>query len=67
MNQSDRKKPSDLPETTNSCEGAATSGQEADAGVSNQGGTDGQVGDRSGPGAGYDGEPVQVRDKGGVK
>ena len=31
-----------------------------------EGATDEQVGDRTGPGAGYDQEPVQQRDKGGV-
>ena len=30
------------------------------------GGTDDEVGDRSGPAVGYDQEPVQERDKGGV-
>jgi hypothetical protein len=32
-----------------------------------EGGTDNQVGDRTGPAAGYDIEPEQVRDKGGVQ
>lgn len=31
-----------------------------------EGATDAQVGDTTGPGAGYDQEPVQERDKGGV-
>lgn len=31
-----------------------------------EGGTDKQVGDRTGPGAGYDKEPAQVKDEGGV-
>ncbi|HUR20445.1 MAG TPA: hypothetical protein VMZ90_06525 [Vicinamibacterales bacterium] len=31
-----------------------------------EGATDEQVGDRTGPGAGYDQEPAQERDKGGV-
>ncbi len=31
-----------------------------------EGATDAQVGDRSGPGVGYDQEPEQERDKGGV-
>jgi hypothetical protein len=31
-----------------------------------EGATDEQVGDRTGPGVGYDQEPVQERDKGGV-
>jgi hypothetical protein len=31
-----------------------------------EGGTEEQVGDRTGPGAGYDDEPEQVPDKGGV-
>ena len=31
-----------------------------------EGGTEGQVGDRTGPGAGYDKEPEQTKDKGGV-
>jgi hypothetical protein len=35
--------------------------------MSGEGGTEGQVGDTVGPGAGYDGEPGQVTDKGGVK
>jgi hypothetical protein len=30
------------------------------------GGTDDEVGDRIGPGAGYDQEPVKEKDKGGV-
>ena len=32
-----------------------------------EGATDEQVGDRTGPGVGYDQEPVQERDKGGVR
>jgi hypothetical protein len=32
-----------------------------------EGATDDRVGDRTGPGAGYDKEPEKVRDKGGVK
>ncbi len=32
-----------------------------------EGATDEGVGDRTGPGAGYDKEPEKVRDKGGVK
>ena len=31
-----------------------------------EGGTEEQVGDRTGPGAGYDKEPEQTNDKGGV-
>ena len=31
-----------------------------------EGATDEQVGDRTGPGVGYDQEPAQERDKGGV-
>jgi hypothetical protein len=31
-----------------------------------EGGTDDQVGDRTGPGVGYDTNPEQVKDKGGV-
>jgi hypothetical protein len=31
-----------------------------------EGATDDQVGDRGGPGAGYDQEPRKVKDKGGV-
>ena len=31
-----------------------------------EGGTDSEVGDLTGPGAGYDKEPVQVKDRGGV-
>ena len=31
-----------------------------------EGATDQEVGDRSGPGAGYDNEPEQERDRGGV-
>lgn len=31
-----------------------------------EGGTERQVGDTAGPGAGYDDEPAQVKDKGGV-
>jgi hypothetical protein len=49
-----------------SSRGGATSGQDDEARMANEGGTEGQVGDRSGPGAGYDGEPVQVKAKGGV-
>lgn len=49
-----RKKPEDLPDPerppTDDYEGA----------------TDEQVGDRTGPGVGYDQEPVQERDRGGV-
>jgi hypothetical protein len=67
MNQSDPKKHKDNPVTTNSHKGGATSDQDDHARMSNEGGTEGQVGDRSGPGAGYDDEPVQVKDKGGVQ
>ena len=31
-----------------------------------EGAKDNEVGDRTGPGAGYDDEPEQVKDKGGV-
>ncbi len=31
-----------------------------------EGATEGRVGDRTGPGAGYDDEPEKVRDRGGV-
>jgi len=31
-----------------------------------EGSTERQIGDTAGPGAGYDDEPVQVKDKGGV-
>lgn len=31
-----------------------------------EGGTESEVGDRTGPGAGYDEEPPQEKDKGGV-
>jgi len=31
-----------------------------------EGATDGEVGDLTGPGAGYDDEPVQEKDRGGV-
>ena len=44
----------------------APSDQDDQARMSNEGGTEGQVGDTSGPGAGYDGEPAQVQDRGGV-
>jgi hypothetical protein len=67
MSQRDPKKQRDHPVTGDSPEGGATSDQEDEARMSNEGGTEGQVGDRSGPGAGYDGEPVQVKDKGGVQ
>jgi len=67
MNRTDPKKDQDHPVTTNSHKGGATSVQDDEARMSNEGGTEGQVGDRSGPGAGYDGEPVQVKDKGGVQ
>lgn len=43
----------DAPEPTNPDEG-------------HEGATDEQVGDRKGPGAGYDQEPEKVKDKGGV-
>jgi len=32
-----------------------------------EGATEQEVGDRTGPGAGYDDEPVKVKDTGGVK
>jgi hypothetical protein len=67
MTQRDPKTHRDHPVPTNSHEGGATSDQDDEARMSNEGGTEGQVGDRSGPGAGYDGEPVQVKDKGGVQ
>jgi hypothetical protein len=66
-NQRHRKPHSVTPATTNAPKGGVGSGQDDEARMSNEGGTDGQVGDRSGPGAGYDGEPVQVKDKGGVQ
>lgn len=31
-----------------------------------EGATDDKIGDRTGPGAGFDGEPAKVKDKGGV-
>ena len=34
--------------------------------VDHEGATEAQTGDRTGPGAGYDIEPAQVKDKGGV-
>ena len=34
--------------------------------VDHEGATEEQTGDRTGPGAGYDKEPEQVKDKGGV-
>jgi hypothetical protein len=67
MNQSDPKTYRDNPVTTHSHRGGTKSDQDDEARMSNEGGTEGQVGDRSGPGAGYDGEPVQVKDKGGVQ
>jgi hypothetical protein len=41
---------------------ASPSGQAED----HEGGTERQIGDTAGPGAGYDEEPAQVKDKGGV-
>lgn len=35
-------------------------------GVNHEGATEEQTGDLTGPGAGYDKEPEQVKDKGGV-
>jgi len=67
MTQSDAKKHRDHPVSSISHKGRASSDQDDEARMSNEGGTEGQVGDRSGPGAGYDGEPVQVKDKGGVQ
>jgi hypothetical protein len=67
MNQRVPKTHRDHPVPTTTHKGGATSDQDDEARMSNEGGTDGQVGDRSGPGAGYDGEPVQVKDKGGVQ
>lgn len=37
-----------------------------DPDASHEGGTEEEVGDRTGPGAGYDQEPEQERDRGGV-
>jgi len=34
--------------------------------VEHEGATEAETGDRTGPGAGYDTEPEQVKDKGGV-
>jgi hypothetical protein len=34
--------------------------------IEHEGGTDAEVGDRTGPGAGYDQEPDKAKDKGGV-
>jgi hypothetical protein len=46
--------------------GRAATDEGDKARMSSEGGTEGQVGDTSGPGAGYDGEPAQVKDEGGV-
>ena len=67
MNHSDAKTYRNHQVPTNSHEGGVTPDQDDEARMSNEGGTEGQVGDLSGPGAGYDGEPVQVKDKGGVQ
>lgn len=39
---------------------------DSDSPDAHEGATEAQVGDRTGPGAGYDDEPEQVKDKGGV-
>ena len=67
MNQSDSKNCREHPGPTRSDIGVAKSDQDDEARMANEGGTEGLVGDRGGPGAGYDGEPVQVKDRGGVK
>ena len=67
MNHTDAKRHRDHPAPTHSHKDGAAPEQDDEARMSNEGGTEGQVGDRSGPGAGYDGEPVQVKDKGGVQ
>jgi hypothetical protein len=66
MNQSDPNKQKKHSNQVNPRKRGATSGQDDEARMTNEGGTEGQVGDRRGPGAGYDGEPVQVKNKGGV-
>jgi hypothetical protein len=70
MNSPDGQKHSEAPvppTTRKNVPAVVTTSTQADqARMSNEGGTEGQVGDTSGPGAGYDAEPVQVKDKGGV-
>lgn len=39
---------------------------EKDKAPEHEGATDKEIGDRTGPGAGYDDEPEKVKDKGGV-
>ena len=45
---------------------ARTGARPADPAEDHEGGTERQVGDTAGPGAGYDDEPAQVKDEGGV-
>jgi hypothetical protein len=47
-------------------EAAKRQARPADPADDHEGGTERQVGDTAGPGAGYDEEPTQVKDKGGV-
>src|SRR5579862_1043193 len=67
MNQIAPKTLPDHPAPTKSDARGARSDEDDKARMADEGGTDGQVGDRGGPGAGYDGEPAQVKDSGGVK
>jgi hypothetical protein len=67
MNQKDQTTRPARPARTNADTSRVTADQEDEARMANDGGTEGQVGDRRGPQAGYDAEPVQVTDRGGVK
>jgi hypothetical protein len=55
-------KPTDRPKP------ALPEGEPADdpSAEEREGATEGEVGDRTGPGAGYDNEPEQDKDRGGV-
>ena len=55
--------PDDIKLSTRKPEPEPVIGQESDDRI---GATDEQVGDRTGPGAGYDQEPRRQKDKGGV-
>jgi len=60
MSQIDPKKPEKDQEPESEVDGAAPGQDE------HEGATDKAVSDRTGPGAGYDTEPEQEKDRGGV-
>jgi hypothetical protein len=64
--QQNRERAGGRSPVSNALGPAALADERDKARMASEGGTEGQVGDTSGPGAGYDGEPGQVKDQGGV-